>query len=398
MRVGVVGAGIVGLAIAHALAESGACEVTVLEKEWQAAAHQTGHNSGVGHAGVYYSPGSLKATLCSRGRVLLREYCEQRSLPFDEVGKLVIAANDKEIAPLRAIEGRARANGVPDLSWLDGTQIRDIEPHARGAAALHSPHTAITDFPAIARSLMADIEGHGGQVRFGCEVRGIKQHGKTVAVLAGDQTYTFDRLVLCAGLQSDRVAKLAGGDPDPRIIPFLGMYYKLRSERQDLVQGLIYPVPDPRYPFLGVHLTKTMSGEVLIGPNAVLGLARERYKPGAMDLADLMRTLAWPGFYRLVRRNWLAGVREAYGAASPGAFLRAARRYVPTLDAGDLERASTGIRAQAVGRAGELIDDFAITESGRVVVIRNAPSPAATSSLAIAEYLTPKLLGSEVPI
>jgi|APThiThiocy_cv2_1041547.scaffolds.fasta_scaffold00636_42 L-2-hydroxyglutarate oxidase LhgO len=391
--IGVVGAGIVGLTLARALTTvDPASRVTVLEKEPGIGRHQTGHNSGVVHAGLYYQPGSLKARLCSRGRGMMREYCSDKGIAFEEAGKLVVAVDDGEVPGLKEIERRATANGVPGLRWISPAEMTAIEPHVRGVAALHSPHTAVVDFRQVAEAVAEDVQAAGGQVRFGAEVRGIKRiHGR-VAVLAGGEVLSFDRLVICAGLQGDRVAAAAGDGADPRIVPFLGMYYRLVPERRNLVRGLIYPVPDARFPFLGVHLTRTVHGEVLVGPNAVLGLAREAYRATGMRPTDIVSTLGWPGFYRLAARYWRAGVHELIGAASRRRFLAAAQRYVPEIGDRDIDRAPLGVRAQAVDRAGRLVDDFALSGFSDVIAVRNAPSPAATSSFAIAEYLTPKVL------
>ena len=384
-RIVVVGAGIVGLAVARqlALTRPGA-RITVVEAEDRVAAHQTSHNSGVVHAGLYYPPGSLKARLCTRGRTLLAEYCRERGLPYVECGKLVIARDADEAGPLAAIEQRATGNGVPGLSRLDAAGIRTVEPHARGVAALHSPRTAITDFPAVARSYAEDLRAAGGEVRLGFAVAGIA--GGTVRSAAGDEL-GYDLLVICAGLQADRVSRLAGDGAEPAIVAFRGEYYRLRPERSSLVRGLIYPVPDPRYPFLGIHLTRTVGGAVEVGPNAVLALSRAGYRRGSVAAADVWETLRWPGFRRMVRRHWRAGVREMYGSLSRRAFVAAARSYVPELSVRDVERGGVGLRAQAVDADGTLVDDFRIHRIGGVVTVRNAPSPAATSSLAIAEHV-----------
>ncbi|MFB4312589.1 L-2-hydroxyglutarate oxidase [Actinomadura sp. 21ATH] len=393
MRIGVVGAGILGLAVARRLAELRPdAELTVLDKEDRPAAHQTGHNSGVAHAGLYYAPGSLKATLCRRGIALLKDYCADRGLPYEECGKVVVARNAAELAPLAEIERRATANGVPGLRRLDGAELREIEPHAAGIAALHSPETAIVDFTAVARAYAEDVAAAGGTVRLGAEVVRIGRRGDAVTVRTGDEELAFDRLVICAGLQSDRVARLAGDAPAPAIVPFRGEYYRLVPEREDLVRGLIYPVPDPRYPFLGVHFTRRVGGGVDVGPNAVLALAREGYRRRDVRPADLWETLRWPGFRHLARRHWRTGIKELYGSAVKRAFLAEARAFVPDLRAADMVPAPAGVRAQAVDADGSLVDDFRIGRLGPVTTVRNAPSPAATSSLAIAEHLAGKIL------
>ncbi|MER7545474.1 L-2-hydroxyglutarate oxidase [Actinomadura sp.] len=391
-RVGVVGAGILGLAIARRLTETRPdVTVTVLDKEDRVAAHQTGRNSGVAHAGLYYAPGSLKATLCRRGIALLKEYCTDRNLPYVECGKVVVARDASEVAALDEIERRAAANGVPGLRRLPGGGLREIEPHAAGVAALHSPTTAIVDFPAVARALAGDVAEGGGEVRLGFEVVRIGRSGDGVAVASASEELRFDRLVVCAGLQSDRVARLAGDSPAPAIIPFRGEYYRLVPSRTGLVRGLIYPVPDPRYPFLGVHFTRRVDGGVDVGPNAVLALAREGYRRRDVRPADLWETIRWPGFRRLAVRHWRTGAKELWGSAVKRAFVAEARGFVPELAAADVVAAPAGVRAQAVDPDGSLVDDFRIGRVGPVVTVRNAPSPAATSSLAIAEHVVERL-------
>jgi L-2-hydroxyglutarate oxidase LhgO len=390
--IGVVGAGIVGLAVARRITELfPGTSVTVMEKEDRVAVHQTGHNSGVVHAGLYYAPGSLKATLCRRGVGLLHEYCQDKGLPYDECGKLVVAIDESERPALERIRERATANGVPDLRWLGGDELREIEPHGAGVAALHSPRTAITDFVKVAEAYADDVRAAGGEIHFGFQVTGIRQTGDRVEVRAGDRALTFDRLVICAGLQSDVVATWAGDDAGPAIVPFRGEYFRLKPERTHLVKGLIYPVPNPDYPFLGVHFTKRINGTVDLGPNAVLAFAREGYTRTTFDRRDLAATLRWPGFRKLARQHWRMGAEEMAGSLSKSLYLRFARKYVPEVTAADIERAPAGVRAQAVDRDGSLVDDFRISKLGNVLAVRNAPSPAATSSLAIAEHITSHL-------
>jgi L-2-hydroxyglutarate oxidase LhgO len=391
-HVGVIGAGIVGLAVARRLGELFPdARVTVLEKEDRVAVHQTGHNSGVVHAGLYYQPGSLKATLCRRGAALMLEYCQEKNLPYDECGKLVVAVDESERPALERIRERAIANGVPDLQWLDGAGLREIEPHAAGVAALFSPRTAITDYVAVAEAYADDIRGAGGTIEFGFAVHGITQRSGKVDVRSGPRTLTFDRLVVCAGLQSDTVASWAGDDESPAIVPFRGEYFRLVPGRTHLVRGLIYPVPNPDYPFLGVHFTKRIHGGVDLGPNAVLAFAREGYTRGTINPRELYETLRWPGFRKLARQHWRMGAEEMAGSLSKSLYLRFARRYVPEVTAADIERAQAGVRAQAVDRDGGLVDDFRISQLNNVTAVRNAPSPAATSSLAIAEHITEHL-------
>ena len=387
-RVAVIGGGIIGAAVARRVLQvEPDATVTVFEKEPALAQHQTGHNSGVVHAGLYYAPGSLKAELCRRGRVLLATYCAEHGLPYDECGKVVVALDESELGRLGDIEARSRANGVPGLRRLSAEELGEVEPHVRGVAALHSPHTAITDYAAVTRSLAEQARCSGAEVRLGCPVTAVRHRGDEVLVGTAGGWDAVDHVIVCAGLQVDRVAALAGDDADPRIVPFRGEYYLLRPGRRDLVAGLVYPVPDPRYPFLGVHLTRRIDGEVMVGPNAVLALAREGYGWSDVAARDLWQTLAWPGFRSFARRHWRTGVAEMRGSLSRRAFVAAARRYVPELSSGDVVPGPSGVRAQALGRDGSLVDDFRLTRRGRVVSVRNAPSPAATSSLAIAEHV-----------
>ena len=392
-RIGVIGAGIVGLAVARRLSEvEPEADLTVLDKEDQVGAHQTGHNSGVAHAGVYYTPGSLKAQLCRRGIELLKPYCEERGIAYDECGKLIVARNDDELPRLDELERRANANGVPGIKRLSRSQMVEIEPLVYGAAAIHSPTTAIVDFPAVARAYADDVRAAGGAVRLGFEVAAIDRVGAEVRVrsTAGEEL-AFDRLVVCGGLQSDRLAELAGEGREPWIVPFRGEYYKLIPARTGMVRGLIYPVPDPAYPFLGVHFTRRVDGGVDIGPNAVLAFKREGYRRRDFAAADLLDTLRSKGFRRLARKHWRMGAGEMWGSVSKRAFIARARDYIPALSAADVEPAHSGVRAQALDPDGSLVDDFRITRAGGLVLVRNAPSPAATSSLAIAEYVVDQL-------
>ncbi len=385
--VGVVGAGLVGLAVARHLAEAHV-PVVVFEKETAVAQHQSGHNSGVVHAGIYYLPGSAKATLCRRGVELLSAYCADRGLPWDARGKLVVARNAAETAKLREIERRAGANGVPGVQWLDAAAIRELEPDITGQAALLSPTTAIVDYPAIARSFAGDVVAHGGQVLTGTPLTGVRRRGEDdVEVSTPAGAHRLSRLVICAGLQTDLLATAAGDETAPEIIPFRGEYLRLRPHARDRVRHLIYPVPDPAYPFLGVHLTPRIDGEVDIGPNAVLALAREGYRRRDVSSDQLSRLARSAAFRRLARRNWRAGVREMRGSVSRTAFLAEARTYLPWLGPADVMAAPAGVRAQAVDPDGALVDDFRIHRLGPVTALRNAPSPAATASLAIAERI-----------
>ncbi|WNV74192.1 L-2-hydroxyglutarate oxidase [Geodermatophilus sp. DSM 44513] len=393
-RYAVVGGGIIGTAVARRLlVQRPDAVVTVLEKEDRLATHQTGRNSGVVHAGLYYEPGSLKARLCRRGVGLLKEFCAERGLPYDEVGKVLVALDGAEEQRLGAIAERARANGVPGIRVIDRAELREIEPHVAGIAALHSPSTAICDYVSVTDRLADDARAAGATFRTGFAVAGLRHAGGQVVVTstAGEEV-VVDRVVLCAGLQVDRLARLAGDDDAPRIVPFRGEYYALTPDKRSLVNGLVYPVPDPRYPFLGVHLTPRFDGEVLVGPNAVLALAREGYTWRDVSPAELAAIARFPGFRRFARQHWRTGLAEMRGSLSKKAYTAAARRYVPELTAEDMVPATAGIRAQALESDGSLVDDFRITRRGAVVAVRNAPSPAATSSLAIAEHLVEVLL------
>jgi L-2-hydroxyglutarate oxidase LhgO len=385
--VGIVGAGIVGLAVARKLALAGV-PVTVLEKEADVARHQTGHNSGVVHAGIYYKPGSAKATMTRKGVALLKEYCADRGLVYDERGKLVIARNEAEVPKLRELERRSLANGVPGVRWLAGPQIRELEPDVAGVAALLSPSTAIVDYVAITRSYADDVIKAGGQVLLATPVTKLElPAGGGVSAVTPGATHRFSRLVICAGLQADLLAATVGDAPAPSIIPFRGEYLRLKPHARDRVRHLIYPVPDPKYPFLGVHLTPRVNGEADLGPNAVLALAREGYRRRDISGAELRRLAVSGAFWRLARRNWMAGAREIRGSLLRRAYLAEARTYLPWISLSDVRPAPAGVRAQAVDPDGSLVDDFRISRVGDVTAIRNAPSPAATASLAIADHI-----------
>ncbi len=385
-----IGGGILGMAAARAVLSAGA-EVTVVEKEDEVACHQTGHNSGVVHAGLYYRPGSLKARLCRRGVGLLRDYCAEHGLAYVECGKVLVATSERELARLDGIQERAEANGVPGVVRLGETDLRTLEPHAAGLGGLHSPSTAIVDYAAVTRALRDELATRGVDVRLGTRVVGVSDGAAPEVALADGGVLVADRVLVCAGLQADRLARGSGRSSDPRIIPFRGEYYALASGREELVRGLIYPVPDPALPFLGVHLTRTVHGSVLVGPNAVLALALEGYRRRAVKLDDVRDIAGWSGMRRVARRHWRVGLAEVARSASRRMFVREARRYVPELRAVDVIHAHAGVRAQAVSAAGELLDDFALDRGRNVVWVRNAPSPGATSSMAIAEELVERL-------
>jgi L-2-hydroxyglutarate oxidase LhgO len=391
----VIGAGIVGLATAYRLLERRPdLRVTVLDKEAGVGHHQTGHNSGVIHRGIYYRPGSLKANLCVRGATQLEAFCRSHDIPVVRCGKVVVAVSEAEVAALAEVHGRGVANGVSDLELVGPERLREIEPHVVGLRALHSPSTSIVDFGLVAEALRNEVLARGAEVRLGHEVRAIQERGSEVLVHASAGAEVADRLVACAGLQSDRLATM-GGVQRPRglrIVPFRGDYYLLRPDRTDLCHGLIYPVPDPALPFLGVHLTRRVDGSVWLGPNAVLAFAREGYRPGRISAKDLGALLSFPGFWRMGLRHWRIGVSEMWNASWRSSFLTSLRRYVPALTAEDLLPGPAGVRAQAVASDGTLVDDFVFAESARQLHVLNAPSPAATSSLAIGSVIADRVL------
>ncbi|MFQ4147840.1 L-2-hydroxyglutarate oxidase [Arthrobacter sp. LAPM80] len=388
VRAAVVGGGIIGVAVARELMRSAtATEVVLYEKESHLAHHQTGHNSGVVHAGLYYEPGSLKAQLCRRGVGLLKDLATRRNLPYEECGKVVVARDGSERGRLETILERALANGVSGVRMIDGNELASIEPHARGIAALHSPTTAITDYKRVTQALAEEFVEAGGELRMGHEVISLQERSARVTVGTRRGSHEHDLVINCAGLQSDRVARAAGDAESPRIVPFFGAYFLLKADRRHLVNGLIYPVPDARYPFLGVHLTKRIDGEIMVGPNAFLSGGRESYGPWQLSPKDLGETIGFPGFWRFAAGNIPAAIREGRTVLSKKAFVEAARDYVPDLVAEDVVPGSRGIRAQAMNRDGRLVDDFVITGSARMVHVRNAPSPGATSSMAIAEHI-----------
>ncbi len=383
----VVGAGILGLAVAReALLRYDGLRVLVLEKEDRIAAHQTGHNSGVVHAGIYYEPGSLKARLCVQGSRFLYAYCEEHGIPTERCGKVVVATEERDLVRLEEIHGRARANGVEGVTLLDEDDLREVEPAVRGIRALHSPGTGIVDFRRVATSLAEEVVGLGATIRTGAAVHGIRRSGDRAVRLATTPGPVEAGVVItCAGLHSDRLARMTGGAVSPRIVPFRGRYHVLSAEASRLVRGLVYPVPDPSFPFLGVHFTKQISGEVWTGPNAVLALAREGYRGRDVDPRDLWETLSYSGFRTLARRYWRAGASEVRSDFSRKTFVQALQRLVPAIRAEHLAGTHAGVRAQALTSDGRLLDDFWFDRADRVLHLRNAPSPAATSSLALAK-------------
>lgn len=385
----VVGAGIVGLATAMTILERHP-DITlgVLEKEDAVALHQTSHNSGVIHAGLYYKPGSLKALLCGEGREAMRRFAEENNVPLELCGKLVVALDEEELPGLKAIYERAMANGVPGIRLVEGREIQEIEPHAAGRSAIHSPRTGIIDYAAAARAMARRIEATGGAIHTGAGVSAIHEDDSGVYLETARGSFLARFLITCTGLQTDRVVGPGEGVEDVRIIPFRGSYQLLAPERTSLVRALIYPVPDPKLPFLGVHFTKRVpDGRVMVGPNAIFAFAREEYRKGAFNWPDARDTLFWPGTWKVARRFWRNGLWQIHHDLSLKAAWRDARRYVPDLLPSDLVPGPTGIRAQTVTRRGDLTDDFLFSTRSRTLHVRNAPSPAATASLAIAGHI-----------
>ena len=395
--IAVVGAGIVGLATARELRmRHPDAEVTVLEREPAIAAHQTGHSSGVIHAGIYYRPGSLKARLCVEGARELYEYCEQRGIRAERAGKVIVATEPGELPRLDELERRGHENRVPALRRIDADELREIEPHATGIAALHSPVTGVVDFRQVAAALASELTAAGGTISTGVGVEGISAGAAGVTLRHGGGAVRAKAAVFCAGLWSDRLAVMAGASPDPRIVPFRGAYLSLRPDRQDLVRTSIYPVPDPDLPFLGVHLTRDLDGSVHAGPSALMVGARDAYRLTRFRARDLASTLAWPGTWRMVRRYWRTGLTEMRRAASRRAFASEAARFVPELRTSDLVHGHGGVRAQALARDGALVDDFVVSRTEHAIHVRNAPSPAATSCLALARLIADRAEG-ELP-
>jgi (S)-2-hydroxyglutarate dehydrogenase len=382
----VVGGGIVGLAVAHELATQRGYDVTVLEKEDRWAAHQTGHNSGVVHAGLYYKPGSLKARLSVAGNESVVRFAKEHGVAVEVCGKLVVATDATELPQLSTLAERAAANGVP-ARMLTPAEAREYEPEVACVAALHVASTGIIDFGGVCAALRGRLAEHGADLRTNAEVKAIRAERGSVAVATTAGVFRAGALVNCAGLQSDLVARMAGLRPAARILPFRGEYHELRPAARHLVRGLIYPVPDPRFPFLGVHLTRGIDGEVHAGPNAVLGLRREGYRWRDVSAGDLAEMLAYPGLWRLARQHLRTGAAEVARSLSRRRFAAAVARLVPAVTAEDLVPAGSGVRAQAITRAGTLVDDFLVETAPRQVHVLNAPSPAATSSLEIARHV-----------
>jgi 2-hydroxyglutarate dehydrogenase len=386
--IAIVGGGIVGLATGRELlARHPHLKLIVLEKEDILASHQTGHNSGVIHSGIYYKPGSLKAKLCVEGRKLLWEYCDAKQIEYRNVGKLIVATEERELPLLDDLYQRGIANGIDDLQIVDAAGIAEREPHCRGIKAIFSPVTGIVDYGLVARSYGDDIRAAGGEIETGHEVTSIRRSADASVIATNKGEFEARRVITCGGLLADRLAKMTGGTSDPKIVPFRGDYLILKPEKRSLVRGNIYPVPDPSFPFLGVHFTPRMNGDIWLGPNAVLAFAREGYSFSTINVGDVLETLTYSGFIKLASKYLSTGMGEMYRDLVRSAYVKALQRYIPELQVEDTLPGPAGVRAQAMMADGSLVDDFVFDGDENVVHVRNAPSPAATSSLAIGKYI-----------
>jgi L-2-hydroxyglutarate oxidase len=384
----IVGGGIVGLAVALEITRRFPhLRLLLLEKEDRVGRHQSGHNSGVIHSGVYYKPGSLKARLCITGAAAMVEFCREHGIPHSICGKVVVATSEEEFQPLEELHRRGKANGVAGLRLVDSAELRDIEPHASGLRAMIVPSTGITDYAAVCDKYAELIVARGGTIQTSAEVMGIERRANETTVRTSRGEFSTTYLINCAGLFSDRISRMAGDEPDVMIVPFRGEYYELVPERDSLVKALIYPVPDPRFPFLGVHFTRRISGKVDAGPNAVLALKREGYRHADISLHDVASTLSFGGFWHMAAKNWRSGFGELYRSFSKAAFVKSLQRLLPEIREQDLVPTGSGVRAQAVKRDGGLVDDFQFAFSEKTLHVLNVPSPAATASLMIAKEI-----------
>ncbi len=387
----VVGGGIVGLATAWRLMQQFPdAKITLLEKETRVGSHQSGRNSGVLHSGIYYKPGSLKAVTCRAGKAAMEEFCREHNVRYETCGKIIVALDEHEVPRLQAIHDRGAENGVTS-HWLDGPAIREIEPHAAGIRGLHVPESGIVDYPAVCEKLSELLSASGHVVRLSREVTAIQADAKQVTVSCGNERLTAGFLVTCGGLYSDRLVRLSGLKPPARIVPFRGEYYELKSDRRHLCRNLIYPVPDPKFPFLGVHFTRMIGGEVECGPNAVLALAREGYSWSNVRMGDLAESLTYGGFLKLATQHWRMGLGEIQRSLFKSAFVKALQRLLPDIQASDLTPCRAGVRAQALAADGSMVDDFLWVTAPRMVHVCNAPSPAATASLEIGRIIAERV-------
>ncbi len=386
--IGVIGGGIIGLATAMRLAqEFPRYKVAVLEKESEIAQHQTGHNSGVIHAGIYYAPGSQKANFCSTGGKLLRQFCDERGIPYEMCGKVIVATSESELPGLQELYRRGTANGAEGLEVVSPERLKELEPHAAGVKAIWSPNTGIIDYRKVASAYATEMRESGGDLFTGTWVMSIARRDGSLYLETSKGELQTKYVINCAGLHADKVARMMGVDIGVRIVPFRGEYFSIRPDRAHLVRGLIYPVPNPRLPFLGVHFTRRITGEVEAGPNAVLAFAREGYRKTSFNLGDVIGTLGYTGFWRMARTYWKTGVDEQYRSIFKSVFLRSLQTLVPEIKMEDLVEPGAGVRAQAVNRKGQLLQDFSIAETQNAIHVLNAPSPGATSSLTISRYI-----------
>ncbi len=384
----IVGAGIVGLATGvNLIKQNAGIKILVLEKEERVAPHQTGHNSGVIHSGIYYKPGSMKALNCRKGYDQLLKFCDENDIEYDICGKLIVATEEKELPYLKTLYERGIENGLENLKMLSGGELKEYEPHVNGISGIFVPQTGIIDYTKVAEKYADFIREHGGEIVFNSPAKQCTEKTDEVEVITNDKVFTAKFLVTCAGLQSDRVAKKTAPHISVRIIPFRGEYYEIKENKKSLVKNLIYPVPDPNFPFLGVHFTRMIDGKVEAGPNAVLAFKREGYKKTDFSLTDTLETFTWPGFMKVAKKYWRTGMGEFYRSFSKKAFVKALQRLLPEITEDDLIPGGAGIRAQACSITGGLLDDFYIEKGKRIIHVLNAPSPAATASLAIGETI-----------
>lgn len=384
----IVGAGIVGLSTAYKLTQAyPGARVLVLEKEDHVAAHQTGNNSGVIHSGIYYKPNSYRARNCVEGRHQLVDFCEQHGVAYEICGKVIVANEVDELPQLNKIFETGQVNQIEGIKKIDRKELREIEPYAEGIAAIHVPCSGIVDFTGVCEKLRELIEDGNGSVHFNCEVSNISQNGKGVTIQTGSGGYNSQYVINCAGLYSDRVAESAGIRNEIQIVPFRGEYFELKPEAEHMVQGLIYPMPNPAFPFLGVHFTKMVQGGVECGPNAVFAFKREGYDKLSFDLEETIETINFPGFWRLAKQHWRMGLDEYYRSFSKRAFVEGLKKLIPSIQASDLKAAPSGVRAMALTPEGEIVDDFKFATTEREIHVLNAPSPAATAGLAIGDEI-----------
>ncbi|MEO8447600.1 MAG: L-2-hydroxyglutarate oxidase [bacterium] len=388
----IVGAGILGLSTAYEmLKKNSSLSICILEKESGVAVHQTGHNSGVIHSGIYYKPGSLKALNCVRGYKMLLEFCNENNIKYDICGKIIIATEEKELDTLQTIYERGIENGLTGTKIITNEEIREIEPNATGIRGIAVPQTGIVDYKYVSEIIDKKIREKNCKINFNEEVEDIKQSGNEVEVITKKNKYKSSVVIVCAGLYSDRLASMTNADIGFRIIPFRGEYYKLKDDSRKLIKNLIYPVPDPLFPFLGVHFTKRIDGVVEAGPNAVLALRKEGYKRSDLNIREAVQSLTYGGFHKIAAKYWRVGIYEIYRSLSKREFVRSLQRLVPKITVDDLESGGSGVRAQACTKDGRLIDDFLFIENERVINICNAPSPAATSAFSIGETISEKI-------